>query len=43
MSDLRGAQAAGYIDKLPHFNSIFNYLENPNLTARTIAPDCRGR
>jgi hypothetical protein len=28
MSDLRAAQADGYISKLPHFNSIFNYLEN---------------
>ena len=32
MSDLRDAQAKGYITKTPHFNSIFNYLENPNLT-----------
>ncbi len=32
MSDLRDAQAKGYIAKLPHFNSIFNYLENPDLT-----------
>jgi transposase len=32
MSDLRAAQANGYISKLPHFNSIFNYLENPELT-----------
>jgi transposase len=32
MSDLRDAQAKGYISKLPHFNSIFNYLENPELT-----------
>ncbi|MEX0853739.1 MAG: transposase [Bauldia sp.] len=32
MSDLRDAQAKGYIAKTPHFNSIFNALENPNLT-----------
>lgn len=32
MSDLRDAQAQGYIEKTPHFNSIFNYLENPELT-----------
>ncbi len=32
MSDLRDAQAKGFISKLPHFNSIFNYLENPELT-----------
>ena len=32
MTDLREAQAKGYIQKTPHYNSIFNYLENPNLT-----------
>jgi transposase len=32
MSDLRDAQSKGYISKVPHFNSIFNYLENPELT-----------
>jgi transposase len=32
MSDLRGAHARGYISKVPHFNSISNYLENPELT-----------
>ena len=32
MSDLRDAQAKGFISKTPHFNSIFNYLENPALT-----------
>lgn len=32
MTDLREAQAKGYICKTPHFNSIFNYLENPTLT-----------
>jgi transposase len=31
MSDLRAAQDKGYIEKTPHFNSIFNYLENPAL------------
>ena len=32
MSDLRDAHTKGFIGKLPHFNSIFNYLENPALT-----------
>ena len=32
MSDLRDAQAKGYIAKTPHFNSIFNSLENPEVT-----------
>ena len=32
ISDLTDAQAKGYISKTPHFNSIFNYLENPALT-----------
>jgi transposase len=32
MSDLRAAQENGFIDKAPHYNSIFNYLENPDLT-----------
>jgi transposase len=32
MSDLREAHRRGYISKVPHFNSISNYLENPNLT-----------
>jgi len=32
MTDLKEAHAKGYIGKVPHFNSIFNYLENPNLT-----------
>ena len=32
MSDLREAQSKGYISKAPHYNSIFNYLENPELT-----------
>ena len=32
MTDLREAQAKGYIAKTPHFNSIFNALENPALT-----------
>lgn len=31
MSDLRESQERGFISKLPHFNSIFNYLENPEL------------
>jgi transposase len=32
ISDLRAAHADGLISKLPHYNSIFNYLENPELT-----------
>jgi transposase len=32
MSDLREAQSRGFIAKTPHFNSISNYLENPDLT-----------
>lgn len=32
MSDLRDAQEKGYIDRTPHFNSIFNYLEDAELT-----------
>src|SRR5260370_12724488 len=32
ISDLREAYAKGYISKVPHFNSISNYLENEVLT-----------
>ena len=32
MTDLREAQVNGFISKAPHYNSIFNYLENPELT-----------
>lgn len=32
MSDLRESHTRGYITKVPHYNSIFNYLENPELT-----------
>jgi transposase len=32
ISDLTDAQAKGYIGKVPHFNSIFNYLEMPELS-----------
>jgi len=32
MTDLRGAETNGFISKAPHYNSIFNYLENPDLT-----------
>ena len=32
MTDLREAELNGYISKAPHYNSIFNYLENPDLT-----------
>jgi transposase len=30
-SDLCDAQAKGYIEKVPHFNSVLNYLESPEL------------
>jgi len=33
MSDLEQAQSRGFIKHLPHYNSIFNYLESPELTA----------
>jgi transposase len=32
MSDLRDAAGKGFISKAPHYNSIFNYLENPEMT-----------
>jgi transposase len=32
MSDLREAKERGFISKVPHYNSIFNYLENSDLT-----------
>lgn len=32
MSDLREAHKRGYISKIPHFNSISNYLESEELT-----------
>ncbi len=32
VSDLREATARGYLSKTPHFNSIYNYLENPAVT-----------
>lgn len=32
ISDLRDAQSKGYIGSVPHFNSIFNYLDEPELT-----------
>jgi hypothetical protein len=32
MSDLRDAQGKGYITKTPHYNSIFNYLEDEKMT-----------
>lgn len=32
MSDLRDSKDKGYISKVPHFNSISNYLENEMLT-----------
>jgi hypothetical protein len=30
-SDLCDAQDKGYIDKVPHFNSVLNTLENPEM------------
>lgn len=33
MTDLNEARDKGYITKVCHFNSIFNYLEMPNLTS----------
>ncbi len=33
MSDLRDAQAKGHIGHACHFNSIFNYLDDENMTA----------
>jgi transposase len=32
MTDLRGATDAGFIDKTPHYNSIFNVLDRESLT-----------
>lgn len=32
MTDLRDAQTKGFISKTPHYNSIFNYFENPEMT-----------
>ena len=32
-SDLRKAESRGHIDHAPHYNSIFNYLENPAVEA----------
>jgi transposase len=32
MSDLRDAQGKGFIASAPHYNSIFNYLEDPAMT-----------
>jgi hypothetical protein len=32
MSDLRDAHDKGYISKVPHYNSIINYFEMPELT-----------
>src|SRR5437763_10118099 len=31
-TDLRDAQAAGLIDKAPHFNSVLHYMRDTNLT-----------
>lgn len=32
MSDLRESKERGYMSTVPHFNSIFNYLENERIT-----------
>jgi len=32
MCDLRDAHTKGFTSRVPHYNSIFNYLENPALT-----------
>ena len=32
MCDLADAQAKGYLSRTPHYNSIFNYFETPDLT-----------
>jgi len=32
MTDLRAATANGMIDRTPHYNSIFNILDKPELT-----------
>jgi DDE family transposase/SWIM zinc finger len=32
MTDLRDAHAKGYLSRLPHYNSLFTYLEMPELT-----------
>lgn len=32
IGELELCKRMGYIDKVPHFNSIFNYLDNPNIT-----------
>ncbi len=31
-SDLRECETKGYVSNAPHYNSVFNYLENPALT-----------
>ena len=45
MSDLRNAHKAGHVSRVPHYNSIFNVIEDPALTdvlqsliARSAAP-----
>jgi hypothetical protein len=37
MTDLREAQAKGFILKTPHFNTIFYYLEDKHLTPHRSA------
>ena len=32
MCDLRSALERGFVSKTPHYNSICNYLENPDMT-----------
>jgi len=33
MSDVRAAEAQGYISKTPHFNTVLNCIRNPDVTA----------
>jgi transposase len=44
MSDMREAERRGHVKKAPHYNSIFNYLENPNvepILRALITESCR--
>jgi Transposase DDE domain len=36
MTDLRDFAAKGYIDRAPHYNSVFNALENPDITPMQV-------
>src|SRR5262245_39396558 len=41
MSDIRDAHSKGYLSRVPHFNSICNYLENPEMTPISALVDYR--